>query len=359
MRALPEQRIIQRWGLLTGRKELTTTLPFGSIHGMAMGSDADEYVLVAGGTQTSSRSRTGLGFLDVQSLRPGKIKISGTTLSSTGRGVHLRASANGMVYGCWTVGVTPSRIGIIVVTGDRAAARRPHWSGGVVLPNPDGSVVFQVNQLYSGSLEPLSESLGRSGKGFFPAVRGSYFLGLVSGPGYATSSWSSQTRGAARLSLFILGHDQPLLTLDPIDVGLGSTPNSSFAAFTADKMYHLIPEAELLILVPPARNRLILKHLGIKAALDNSGVDYLFVTSFPPPSVEKGSVYRYKPATMSRQGGVKYNLASSPEGMRLMEGAEIVWPVPQGFKDSTASVILQVGDKSGREIHHTFTIRVK
>ena len=33
--------------------------------------------------------------------------------------------------------------------------------------------------------------------------------------------------------------------------------------------------------------------------------------------------------------------------------------LPQGFKDSTASVILQVGDKSGREIHHTFTIRVK
>ena len=152
------------------------------------------------------------------------------------------------------------------------------------------------------------------------------------------------------------------MTLDPIDVGPSSSGSStyrSYGPFTTEKMYHLIPDANLLVVVPPAKNRLILKHLDIKAALDNSGVDYLFVASSPLTATKKGGAYHYEPAVLSKRGGVRFKLESGPKDMRMLADGKVLWAVPPDFEGNTASVILLVSDASGQEIYHTFTIRVE
>ena len=58
-------------------------------------------------------------------------------------------------------------------------------------------------------------------------------------------------------------------------------------AFGADRRIFLIPSAKVLITIPETNDRLVLHRFDLDAALDKSGVDYLFVMSEPPSGARK------------------------------------------------------------------------
>lgn len=59
----------------------------------------------------------------------------------------------------------------------------------------------------------------------------------------------------------------------------------------------------------------------------------------------------------SKKGGVRLNLESGPDGMKVDRGA-VVWEVPEGFADPAANVILSITDAGGKETFHTFEVPV-
>jgi hypothetical protein len=62
---------------------------------------------------------------------------------------------------------------------------------------------------------------------------------------------------------------------------------------TADKCIHLLPDAKLVVYIPPAKDWLVLHRFDLNEMLAKSNLDYLIVTSQPPPSVKRGETYTY------------------------------------------------------------------
>jgi hypothetical protein len=68
-----------------------------------------------------------------------------------------------------------------------------------------------------------------------------------------------------------------------------------------------VPDAKLIAVVPPSRDRIVLHRFDVEAALDRAEIDYLFVTSRPPVDAP-GKSFSYPVVVKSKKGGVKMKL---------------------------------------------------
>ena len=94
------------------------------------------------------------------------------------------------------------------------------------------------------------------------------------------------------------------------------------------------------------------------AALNNAGIDYLFVDSLPVTAADPGKPYRYPITVKSKKGGVRFTLDSGPEGMTLSKDGVLTWNVPAHFEAGPAGVIVTVEDSAGQNVFHTFNVQV-
>ena len=124
------------------------------------------------------------------------------------------------------------------------------------------------------------------------------------------------------------------------------------------KRIFFIPRAKLIVLFPESNDHLELYRLDVEEALEKSGQEYLLVTSRPPVSAKRGAEYTYQLDVKSKKGDVKYQLNSSPKGMEISATGLMKWSVPADFKGDMQDVIVTIRDASGKEIFHTFTIRL-
>ena len=60
---------------------------------------------------------------------------------------------------------------------------------------------------------------------------------------------------------------------------------SSRESLTLDKRINYFPTADLLVTIPATRDQLVLRKLDVVAAMEKSGIDYLYVASLPPAAV--------------------------------------------------------------------------
>jgi hypothetical protein len=159
----------------------------------------------------------------------------------------------------------------------------------------------------------------------------------------------------------MIGEDRPLLTLKTIDLPTVGDRGEQWVRhdFTYDKRIHFLPQAKLIVTIPASNDQLVLHRLDVDAALEKSGVDYLFVTSDAPGSARKGETYNYQVTVKSRKGGLKYRIESGPAGMTVSDGGKVTWRVPAGFPDPDATGILVITDAAGQERFHTFTVAVR
>ena len=67
----------------------------------------------------------------------------------------------------------------------------------------------------------------------------------------------------------------PLLIVKDLDEMEGARPNESWIKddFTVEKRFHLIPAANLLITIPYTNDRLVLRRLDVRKAVDSLGGD--------------------------------------------------------------------------------------
>jgi hypothetical protein len=352
---LGNQNILQRWDLITGKREVAVPFPLGGvIKTLALGSASEGPLLVYWAVGTGALDRTSIDFLDIHTLnRLDLVKEGG------GGGfhhcyrdfMHIRASAEGSVFGMWCTSHTPQGLNSLTLTGKQLEAHYDHTSVGHVVPGPQGKTLYTGSGPYTVQLKAMGNQ-----RGLFcvPARHGRYYLSLTPRDRGRIPGIAPKPPG---LALHLAGETRPLLTLADIQAPV-LDERWTRTDFTMDKRIHLIPQAKLLVIIPGTNDRLILHRFDVQEALEKSGLDYLLVVSAPRTSARRGTTYRYAVRVKSKQGGVTYRLESGPAGMKVSPGGLLTWTVPGDFANVEATVILSVKDRSGQEIFHTFRVQI-
>ena len=239
----------------------------------------------------------------------------------------------------------------VVVQGGEVSQPHERQSVEAVMPGPQGRVVYTARGLFTEEAKPYPTKLFSEGICFIPAHHGHSFLGIS---GLSRGSKKSK----ARISVYLLGQDQPLLPLPeiPFVLGRGDLYNRSFSP---DKRFHFSPRYDLLVVIPPTNDRLLLTVVDVIKVLQQSGRRYLFVTSIPPVQAVLGSTYKYQIEVQSREKELSYSLESGPNGLSVSPPGAVTWKVPKSAAPGQNTVIIKVRDASGQEIFHTFVINLK
>jgi hypothetical protein len=319
--------ILERWDINTGQKEIVRPMPdLANVTSVIMGSASHNHVVA-----------NAIVF-DLQTLKPMGVKTPrGAPTSSN------PVSADGMVFGAWKTNQSPDEsISFVFEAGEL----KRYEEGGLkhVVPGPDGRWVCTGKGVRTQQLKSWGGGVASAGY-CLPATEGKFVLSIGSAEG---------AKGG-NISLYLLDHDYPLVK----DVGFTHSVHFDGwdrTTFGPWKRIFFIPRAELFVIFPESNDRLELHHFDLDGALENSGLDYLLVTSQPPTTVERGAEFKYQILVKSRVGDVKFHLSSGPEGMEVSPAGLLKWQVPAGATEMTTDVIISVTDGSGQELFHTFSL---
>ena len=350
----PNRGLIQRWSLTTLEREVIAPAPVaGQVTTAAMGHASAGPLVLIGPRQRGPGGHP-FRLVDIQTLK--ELVPAGGGGQGMMVGVHpqypgtIRASADGHVLGMWNPGMGPSGLQTVVLSGRGAQGRYEHLSVGHVVPGPDGRVIFTGAGLYTPELKRLDGGApNQTGPFTLPALHGGFYLSVAN------------PTGNASVSVHLTGDSRTLVTLTDVDglSGPGGPPGGgNRGTLGLDKRLFLIPQAQLIVTLPPAGDKLHLYRFDLDRALDKAGIDYLLVTSSPKTQAVKGRTYTYPLVVKSKKGGVKYKVESGPDGMKVSPDGRLTWPVPADFGQAELDVIVTVSDASGQEIFHTFKIAV-
>ena len=332
---MPGANAFVRYRLPKFEKEATVVSTVGGVRAVGMGSAADGPLFVLG-------EAGNLTLLDPKTFREaGEVK---------GVGIHANS------YYHVPLQITVSETGGLVGGAAGALARSgtaykkvPIPEG--VLPTPDGRTFLTRGRLYTAEGRPIGQPVDGHGHAvwYVPAARGPYYVSL------------NEKRGTGgqflELRVHMSGEQRSLFTLPRVEAVQKLIDWHSGSTQPFDRHVFLFPEAKLLAVLPADRTKLVLHRVDADELMVQAGVDYLMVTSQPPPTVAPGETFRYTPAVRSKRGQPRLRLESGPDGMTLSDGA-LSWRVPSGTT-SPVVVVLAVTDASGQEVFHNFTLTVQ
>jgi hypothetical protein len=385
----PDERLVQRWDLATLMREGgNRPSPIkGRIMRLALGSDSDGPALAFWHEERPglSVSIERLSFVDLEALavlKVGSISSDGSTAgvgSSVSGGCflieygaspqwHLRAAPAGALFAVWSTGSIPTGFRTISAHGPDLVAVSLHEHRGQLVPGPDGQTI------YTGSGERFDPRGKPIGQVYPPAYLGSrplvvpsadpaYWLTIDGLPtvAYDPNVERSSTPGTVTVSVHSAGDGARLLTVHGLDELAESAQRDDWYAddFTPEKRFHLVPGAGLLVTIPPANDRLVLRRLDLAEALDHAGTDRLIVVSPASLTVAAGTTLEHQLVARSRKGGISFALARGPDGLAVAPDGKLTWTVPGTLKGRSTSAVVSVSDASGQELFHTVKIRVE
>jgi hypothetical protein len=183
--------------------------------------------------------------------------------------VHVRAAANGQVFGMWCTSHSPSGAAMITITNTGATSHYLHSDEGHILPSPDGKTIFTRYGKRPPVVDIMQQT--RTGTTMLPACTGNYYLELPQAnkvgnptPGVFRPGQPPKPPTDTTLQALIYSTEQskPIATLN--DLQLPPLMSELFIKhdFTFDKRIHLIPEANIVITIPAASDRLVLHRYG-------------------------------------------------------------------------------------------------
>ncbi|MBW3542409.1 MAG: serine protease [Planctomycetes bacterium] len=330
---LPEKGVLERWSLSTFERELSAYPPFSDeVMVVLMGHASNRFVVVNG------------RFLDLTTLRPVPIhdERGNDVVWEPDKGRLV--SADGTVFGTWSTRYSPGTATTFVLEGN-VVKRYDEGAMGHIVPGPDGKTVFTAQGVASATLKRVGPDDALPGY-CLPAVRGNYFLSLS----------SAEDGHGGSVTLHLLGHPRPISRLRTIEHGLkfNAWDREEFGVW---RRIFLVPQANVIVVLPPTNDQLVLHKFDVDAALEQSGLDYLLVTSQPPRTAQAGKTFEYSPAVKARHTPVSVELNVGPPGMEVSKTGTLTWKVPADSRGDH-EVILTVRDARGQEVFHTFAVRV-
>ncbi len=348
MVVLPQSRQLVRYSLSTFQQEATVPLPIKDrCTGIALGSASNGPLLI------DSAAVRGIGemcFFDIVAMR--KVGITTRTAAPGGIGprARLHAAADGSVF-------TAANQSYVVKGSALDAYQVPGAAD--LLPGPDGRTLYASGQIFTAEGKAFGPNVSGHGHAvwYVPALHGPHFVSLNE---ERESPLAGRPGGRQFLSLgvHLAGDRRPLVTLPKLDALEGLVNWLSGIPQPLDQHVFLIPDAQLLAVLPQAKDRLILKRFDLLQMLETAGVDYLFVNSQPPAQSRRGTPFAYQMTVRSKKGGVRYKLESGPPGMTLSPAGLLRWDVPDNFAPAEVQVIIAVSDATDQEVYHTFMITV-
>lgn len=356
--ALDNSRILQRWDLHSGTHELSVPLPVnGGVKALALGSDSTGPMLISWYAGPGDRGEAPIGFIDLNTLKLLEINCQrGPNGKNSYPGqVHFRASSDGARFGHWSTSVNPQGIGCVVLQGDSIASHYHHGTASHVIPGSGGKALYTARGMYPVKLKMTNEqNMGNDGF-CVPSVHGPFFLCFPHAKTSNATRLQEMPLQTEEATLHFLGETRKLLTVSRLTL---SAPEDGWAKhdFTADKRVYFIPEAKVIITIPEADDKLVLRRFDVYQELEKAEIDYLLVTSQPPTQAIKETTFSYQVVVRSRQSGVTYRLESAPPGMTVTPAGLVKWAVPANSNESEVLVNLNVSDSSGQKIFHTFKL---
>ncbi|MEX2216001.1 MAG: tetratricopeptide repeat protein [Phycisphaeraceae bacterium] len=336
---------MSRYKLETREREVS--VPFSQeVKAIAAGHASEGPLVVIAG-ERDGRCR----LYDVKTLKPmTDMRVSGNR-GHGGDGAFevgtiINVSADGQVIGGTRTGVSPSGVYVARIGQDSVELRYEHNSMGPIRPDPSGQKIYAAAAVLNIDLKPIG-----------PVNAGLLIPEITQGAFHFKLAPASRN-AVPNLSLHISGNDLALINVDLTQFGFKQFPSHPVQFQNTPWHERLFFHAGLktLVVIPDDRQRLVVAPLDIKTVLDESGLDYLFVSSQPPTKVKSGDKVEYPIQVASKRGSVKLSLEAGAADMKLSPEGKFTWEVPDGAKDET--VIILVTDATGQEVYHTFKIAV-
>ncbi len=334
--AHPDAGTLTRYDLTTFAKEATVQSPVEKFDTILMGS--------------ASAGPLFVGQAPVD-LRTFKAMEAPAGIVGRDNGMHYRISPDGHVIGSWSTSFSPAGLNVNTYGDTPVRPVREHTSVGFVVPAADGTTVTAAG-VYDSTGKKLPGPDGHFLR--LPAQEGRFYLTIPGGGGAQVNTGKGDIDKPT--VVYATGEARALINLPDVTLPAG---NEAWAKgdFFSDKKVLFTTEGQLIAVLAPTGDKLILHKFDLEAALTKAGVDYLFVTS-RPPAAEAGKAFKYTPTVKSKKGGVTFKLDAGPEGLAVGADGTVTWDVPKDWAGGD-NVVLTVSDKSGQEVIHTFTLALK
>ncbi len=261
--ALPGSRTFQRWDLKTFKHELTAPYQVkGDVMAIAMGSASKGPAVFIAKDGPSPRQHPFV--LGVDDLKVRTTVWAGDNHSFGRDKVHLRASPDGRSFGCWTLIHFPTGVHWFTLEGNVGMRAYTHTSAGHVIPGRGGKVLFTGAGAFTalpehGREKDLVSGAARNGR-YIPAQHGDFYL-------YLGDVSAGRDAPARAFDIRRLGSDKPVLRVKDVDVP-ATKLDDPVSGLAFDKRFHLVPDAKLLVVIPPGEDRLVLRKVDPKAPVE-------------------------------------------------------------------------------------------
>lgn len=345
--------VLERYDLDSFKRELAIKLPFdGVLQSMTAGYASNSPILVRKSAGTEQLSQATFTLLDPIKMKEIKLDHQNSGHYSSFRDIlHVRASANGRVFGMWCTSHTPQGLQTLTLTDAKAQVKYEHNSAGHVVPSLDGMYVFTGGSgVMTSELRALSVKPGRHVP-CVPTSHPRFYISIPFEPGAQMNMGEDPYRGV-KPGVHEVGNEAALIDLPDLELGR-TNENASWTTndFTLDKRVYYLLSANQLITVPFSNDQVLLKEFDLKRELAEAKLDHFFITSSPDRFFTPGSTYRYQIEVQTNQRKVECTLTSAPEGMSISDKGLITWRVPKNFTDETVDVIVSV---TAGEIHQSY-----
>src|SRR5262249_1182221 len=158
------------------------------------------------------------------------------------------------------------------IRGNTATARYQHTSAGILIPSFDGQMLFTSHGVFDSNLQILGEQEAQN-MICLPSYQPQYFLGIQYG-----TIVSSKPVGDVLIHVYSTGDRPRFLQLQALGFGpINPNPTAGSQGLSLDRRIHLMPAANLCIVIPPSADQLFLHRINITDAMEKAGIDYLFV----------------------------------------------------------------------------------
>ena len=190
-----------------------------------------------------------------------------------------------------------------------------------------------------------------------PSTHPQFFLTVPAEPGRQQNVGSDPFKGQSS-TVCLVDNGQPLASLPIGDLGKGEGTSWARHDFTIDKRVIYIPQADQVITIPFTNDQLLVSPFNLRNALRAADKSFLFVSSIPPQSCQRGRQLRYSIEVASSADDVTLELSAAPEGMKMTAEGKITWAVSEDLEEELVIVIISISTPDD-SVFHTLRLQVK